>query len=290
MNTAPKISEERLKVIDNIAEAVKEKNTFKKVELHDPFVTDEMIKQVIIPFDNLKRHPINRIKADLAILIGEHLTRKLNKNTVIVGLENALSIKGGAILTSNHFNVMDNTIIRVLCAKCKRARKLSVVIQHTNVFMKGLFGFLLKNGYTLPVAPSVSYMAKNFKPAVKKLLGKGRFVLIYPEAEMWFNYKKPREGREGAYQIACECGVPVLPCFVEMRECEGYAADGMRNVRHILHVLPPIYPDTSISAREARAKMQKADTECKQRCYEEVYGIPLDDEFIPERDIAGYHK
>ena len=289
MTDYPKISEERLQVIDNIRRALEDGDTFRKVELHDPTLTDEQIQKVLIPFDILKKNPINRLKANIAIKIGEGLTKKLNTRTVIVGLENALSVKGGAIVTSNHFNVMDNTIIRVFAGKCGRKRKLSVVVQGTNIFMGGLFGFLMKNGYTLPLAPSVKYMAKSFKPAVKKVLEDGRFVLIYPEAEMWFNYKKPRPLREGAYQIACDNNVPVIPCFVEMRECEGFDSDGIRNVRHVLHVLPPIYPDTSISPREARAKMQREDYEARCRCYLEVYGIPLDGEFIPERDIAGYH-
>lgn len=283
------MNEERLRVIHNIDEALKRGDTFAKVELFDPVVTGEDVKRVIVPFDNLRRKPLNKLKAFAARKIGEHLTKKINFNTVIVGLENALSITGGAIVTCNHFNMIDNTIIRALAMKCGRARKLDIVVQETNIFMDGFFGFLMRNGYTLPVSSSLQYMSKNLKPALSTLLCRGHFVLIYPEQEMWFNYKKPRPMRDGAYHYACEFGVPILPCFVEMREMEGVDQQGFRNLRHTLHVLDPIYPDTSLPPREARAKMHDADMKAKRECYERVYGIPLDDMFIPERDIAGFN-
>lgn len=284
------MNEDRLKVIENIRAALLRGDSFAKVELHDPVVTDEDRARVISGFDNLRRRPINKIKAFIARKIAESETKKRNKNTTIIGLENALSIEGGAIITCNHFNPMDNTVVRVLAEMCGRGKRFDIVIQETNVFMDGFFGFLMKNCNTLPVSPSAQYMAKNLRPALGKLLSRGDFVLIYPEQEMWFNYKKPRELREGAYHYALEFGVPIIPCFIEMREGEEYDSDGFLEVRHTLHVMPPIYPDRTLSPRDARAEMQRQDKEAKRACYESVYGIPLDDSFIPERDIAGYHK
>ncbi|MBQ7363359.1 MAG: 1-acyl-sn-glycerol-3-phosphate acyltransferase [Clostridia bacterium] len=286
----PKMNEERLKVIDNIRAALERGDSFAKVELHDPVITDEDRQRIIYPFDNMRKSPVKRAKAHIARKIAESETKKRNKNTVIVGLENALSVSGGAIITCNHFNIMDNTVVRLLAQKCGRAKKFDIVVQETNIFMEGFFGFLMKNCNTLPVSASAQYMAKNLKPALQQLLSRGDFVLIYPEQEMWFNYKKPRALREGAYHYAHEMGVPVIPCFVEMREGEGYDDDGFLSVSHTLHVMPPIYPDASLSPREARADMQRRDAEAKRACYESVYGISLDDTFIPERDIAGYHK
>ncbi len=284
------MSEDRLKVIDNIKAALERGDTFAKVELHDPVVTDEDRERVIYRFDNLRRNPINKIKAHVARKIAESETKKRNVNTKLAGLENALSVEGGAIITCNHFNPMDNTVVRILADKCGRARNFHIVIQETNVFMDGFFGFLMKNCNTLPVSASAQYMAKNLRPALSKLLARGGFILIYPEQEMWFNYKKPRELREGAYHYACEFDVPIIPCFIEMREGSEYDDDGFLEVHHTLHIMPPIYPDKTLSPRDARADMQARDMEAKRACYERVYGIPCDDTFIPERDIAGYHK
>lgn len=280
---------ERLKVIENIRDAVSRGDTFAKVELFDPIITEDDVKRVIYPFDNLRKKPINKIKAFAARMIAERETKKRNQKTDIIGLENALGISGGAIITCNHFNIMDNTIPRILADKCGRGAKFDIVVQESNVFMDGFFGFLMKNCNTLPVSSSIQYTAKNLKPAIEELLGRGDFILIYPEQEMWFNYKKPRVLREGAYHFAYDFGVPIIPCFVEMQEYEGYDELGFRNVKHTLHVMPPIYPDKQLSARDGRAKMREIDTAYKKECYERVYGIKLDDEFVPERDIAGYH-
>ena len=95
----PEMDIERLKVIDNIEAALQRGESFAKVELNDPVVTDEDIKRVIYPFDTLRKKPINKVKAYIARKIAENFTKKVNANTEIVGLENALGVKGGAIIT-----------------------------------------------------------------------------------------------------------------------------------------------------------------------------------------------
>ena len=102
---------ERLLVIDNIARALQDGDTYRKVELFDPIITDEDRRRVIYPFDCLRKRPKNKLKAFCARIIAEHLTQKINVNTDIVGLENAAGITGGAIITCNHFNIIDNTIL-----------------------------------------------------------------------------------------------------------------------------------------------------------------------------------
>ena len=280
--------EERLQVIDNIKNALEEGNSFKKVELFDPIITDEDVKRLIEPFDTERRKLKNKILSFLARKIAEGETKKRNTLTEIRGLENALAVNGGAIITQNHFNIMDNTLARLLAMECQKGDDFHIVIQETNAFMKGYFGFLMRNCNTLPVSRSASYMAKNLKPAIKNILKRDGFILIYPEQEMWFNYKKPRELRDGAYHYAAEFDVPVIPTFVTMENSGETGEDGFYKQKYILHVLRPIYPDKELSVRENRERMKELDAMAKRSCYEEFYGITLDEKFIPERDIAGY--
>ena len=284
------MDKERLLVIENIRTALCEGDSFRKVELYDPTPTDEEIKRVILPFDTLRKKPLNKIKAKIARIIAERETKKINIDTEIVGLENALSVTGGAIITCNHFNVIDNTVVRHLAMKCGRHKNFHIVVQESNIFMRGFFGFLMKNCNTLPVSKSPSYMAKNLMPALYKILARGGTVLIYPEQEMWFNYKKPRALREGAYYYASELSVPIIPCFVEMRETGEIGGDGFYIIKHIIHVLPPIYPDTSLDKRARYQKMREEDARKKRECYEKVYGNSVDSPFKPENDIAGYRQ
>ena len=280
--------EERLLVIENIKKALEEGDSFKKVELFDPVITDEDVKRLIEPFDTERRKLKNKILSFFARKIAESETKKRNTLTEIRGIDNALSVNGGAIITQNHFNIMDNTIARLLVLECEKGNDFHIVIQETNAFMKGYFGFLMRNCNTLPVSRSMSYMAKKLKPTVKKILERDGFILIYPEQEMWFNYKKPRDLRDGAYHYAAEFCVPIIPTFVTMENTNEIGNDGFYKQNYVLHVLRPIYPERELSVRENRDRMKMLDAEAKRACYEEYYGIKLDESFIPERDIAGY--
>ena len=288
MNYEEILSPSRAEVVKNIEAALSEGDTFRKVETADPEPSDADIERVILPFDNKRTSPIARIKAFAARLIAEALTEKVNTDTEIVGLENALGIEGGAIITSNHYNPTDSTPIRILADKLGRKKKLHIIVQERNIFMTGLFGFLMKNCSTHPVSRKPRYMAKNLKPALEGILKSGSLVLIYPEQEMWYNYKRPRPLRDGAYHYAAEFSVPIIPTFTEMVTMEGERdSDGALPVKHILHVLPPIYPDGDLSIRDNRERMMRADFDARIASYEECYGIPYSSPFVPERDIAG---
>lgn len=282
------LSPERRSVIRNIEAAASCGSTFAKVELSDPKLTREDVERVILPFDNMRRNPLAKARSYMARILAERLTEKFNADTELRGVEYALSVGGAAIITSNHYNPTDSTPIRLLACECGRRKALHIVIQQSNVFMSGAFGFLMKNCNTHPVSDNTAYMNKNLHPALEKILKQESFVLIYPEQEMWYNYKKPRPLRDGAYHYAARFGVPIIPTFTEMVTLAGERdGDGFLPIKHILHIMPPIYPDGKLSVRENRLRMQLADYEAKRNKYEEVYGIPLDSAFSVKRDIAG---
>ena len=93
---------------------------------------------------------------------------------------------------------------------------------------------------------------------------------------MWWNYKKPRPFKAGAFKMAHRAGVPVLPMLITMQDDETRVDEnGYPVQRHTLHILPPIYPDTTLSEKESAEKMKdEAYALCKAK-YEEVYGVPL---------------
>ena len=135
--------QERLEVIKNIKKAISLNQLNSKVEIGDHVVTEADREAKIYNYDIEKKNPINKIKAEIARHIANKLTNKINVDTKIVGLENIKDIKGGAIITSNHFNPVDNTVIRLLTNKLKK--HLEIVIQESNVFMNGFLGFLMNN-------------------------------------------------------------------------------------------------------------------------------------------------
>lgn len=183
---------ERLQVIENIKQAVEDGNFHKKVELGDHLVTEEERQKVILKYDTRKRKFRNKAKTMIARQITDGITEYINYKTEIVGMENVRHIKTGAIITSNHFSKVDNTIIRYLLHRMGRGRKFYIIVQESNIFMPGTLGWLLKNNRTIPINKDRKYITTNFEPSLEKILNRKQFVLIYPEEEMWFNYKLPR--------------------------------------------------------------------------------------------------
>ena len=104
---------------------------------------------------------------------------------------------------------------------------------------------------------------------------------------MWFNYKKVRPFKIGAYHIACKYNVPIIPCFIEMREKAGeYEENGFNKIQYILHIMKPIYPDENKNFKEKKKKLRKRDFELKKAEYEKAYNKEMNYEF-EEFDIAG---
>ena len=280
---------EKLQIIENIKKSIENKNYNAKVELHDHIVTDEERENIILKYDGRKKKIKNKAKTIVARSITDSITKYINSKTEIKGLENIKGIQTGAIVTSNHFSKVDNTIIRYLMQKVGKKRKFDIVVQDTNIFMPGYLGWLLKNNRTIPINRSHQYISTNFEPTLEKILKQKHYVLIYPEEEMWFNYKKPRPGKIGAYHYACKYNVPIIPCFVEMQNLDKIGKDGFYEQKYTLHVMTPLYPDTSLDFKAQKEELRKRDYELKVAKYEEVYQKKLDYNFNIENDIAGWN-
>lgn len=277
----------RIAVIDNIKKEVLRSNFHAKVETDDPVYTDADRKKVLARYLQARRTLLFRFKNWVAGRALDLITWYQNRNTEIVGLENIEGIKSGAIITSNHFNPIENTAIRLLSQKMKRGN-LHIVSQDTNLAMKGLFGFFMNYVDIIPISKDMDYMKNHFDYLIyEALFGKGQNILIYPEEEMWFNYRKPRPPKRGAYYYAAVHDVPVISCFVEIRELPEMETELFHKVRYILHVLKPIYPEPELSVRENSIEMAEIDYLQKAACYEKVYHKKLTYEFS-DWDIAGF--
>jgi len=281
-------NKERLLVIENIKKLIKENRFNDKVELGDHVVTEEERKNVVMKFDTLREKKINNAKRYAARKIANEFTKIYNKNTQIVGLENIQNIDEGAIITSNHFNPADSTPIRHLTNKLNKTSKLDIIIEEENIFMQGQFGKLMNYCNTIPLSKSDEYLKTKFFPAIEKFLKQNHWILIYPEQEMWFNYKKPRPFQNGAYHLAAKYNVPILPMFTAAYERPNeYDNDGFSKVDYKLYVMKPLYPDMTKPLKQRKEELKNADYNLKVKAYEEAYGKKLDYSF-EDSDIIGY--
>ncbi|MBU3852026.1 MAG: 1-acyl-sn-glycerol-3-phosphate acyltransferase [Candidatus Paralactobacillus gallistercoris] len=273
-------------VIRNIQEATVRHDYNAKVELHDP-VMNEQQRQVVLNNYLRNRNKINyKIKNVIARDITDTVTTYMSPHTQIIGLDNIKNINTGAIITSNHFNPLDNIAIRKM-TKAVGHKRLYIVIQDTNLKMKGLIGFLMNYDDTLPISLSTNYMGRQFPQLLQAVLNDKQYVLIYPEQEMWFNYRKPRPLKRGPYYYAARFHVPIISCFVEIKTLPQKDNDEFYQTAYITHVLPTIYPDAQQSIKANSIRMMQQDYQQKKQAYEQAYHQKLTYEFTPD-DIAGW--
>jgi 1-acyl-sn-glycerol-3-phosphate acyltransferase len=168
-------------------------------------------------------------------------------------------------------------------------RRLYIVSQETNLAMQGILGFFMNYTNIIPISRDHKYMSKYFEPMVSHVLQEGNVLLIYPEQEMWFHYRKPRPGKRGAYYYAALYGVPVVSCFVEMQELKSWDKKPFHKLQFILHVLPVIYPDPARTVQENSREMAVLDYQQRMLAYEQAYGKKLVYDFTPW-DIAGWEQ
>lgn len=191
------------------------------------------------------------------------------------GIENFTAVKGGCIVTCNHFSVGDNYAVWVALRDHMNKRMLYKVIREGNYTNPPKpFGLFMRHCNTLPLSSQTSTM-KKFMRAVRILLERGETILIYPEQGMWWNYRKPRPMQDGAFTLAIRNNAPVVPIFITMEDSDKLDKDGFAVQEYTVNILPAIYPDKSLNAADAKHKMKKENYDSWVKVYEEFYQKPL---------------
>lgn len=231
--------------------------------------------------DYLSRSLTRRMKTKMAFSMATRFVYKqIDAGNLIidkiVGLENFSSLSSGAVITCNHFNPFDSFALQIAYLRAKQPRrKFYRVIKEGNyTSFGGFYGFLMRNCDTLPLSSNMQTMRK-FYESVNTLLSDGHFVLFYPEQSMWWNYKKPRPLKNGAFRFAAKNNVPVLPCFITMHDDDKIDTNGFPIQRYTIHIGSAIYPDNESNISVNSEKMKEQNFMQWKQIYEESYGIPL---------------
>lgn len=223
-----------------------------------------------------------RIQTSIANIVARrHFDKLIDRRQMIikevVGIENYLKVNGGAVLTCNHFNPFDNyAVYKSIQKHLRKHRELYKVIREGNyTSFPGLYGYLFRHCNTLPLCSSVKGLSV-FMKATAELLERGEKILVYPEQGMWWNYKKPRPLKDGAFIIAARSCVPVIPFFITMEDSDVTdESSGFPVQAYTVNILPPIYPDPLKNRRENAFIMRDANYSAWRETYESFYGVEL---------------
>ena len=266
----------RLAIIEKIKQFEREERWAQDVEDDPPTIPlrPEMV-------DYLNEKISSRFWMKFANILARNFINSLLRKKIMIlkevkGLENYVEMKRkGAIITCNHFNAMDNFAVYKAIEKHVYHRELVKVCREGNYTnFPGFYGFLFKHCNTLPLS-SVASTMKNFMHAVKTYLAQGRQILIYPEQAMWWNYRKPRPLTSGAFKMAAENNVPVIPFFITMQDSDIVDSDGFFVQEYTGNNLKPIFPKEELSVRQNAEFMKNENYSVWKKVYEEFYGIPL---------------
>lgn len=282
------LGDKREAVIKNIKKAANERDFSAKVEIGDPQMTLNERLELVNTFWQKRNTFSNKFNNQVGHVLFNTFAKTLTGSTEFQGLENLNNLPiGGAILTSNHYNQIDSLPMKLLANKAHH--QLSVVIEDTNLMLPGFFRYLMNYVGTIPLVQSPNYIGNEFPKHLSKALAANNWVLIYPEQEMWWNYRKPRKLQRGAYYFAAKQNVPIISTFVEIQDLPKVEKKDANfyETKYIVHVLPPIFPNTTLNANENSRKMMKQDYEQKVAAYEEAYGKKLNYDFL-DWDIAGW--
>ena len=269
------LSTERREIYDKIIELEKEGKFDQDVENDPPYVP-------LHAGDVDYRHKKITTKARASLYnryAFAYFNSQIKKGNIIIddyiGVEKLRALKTGAIVTSNHFNPFDSIPIHKAVKKYHRKRKLFKIIKEGNYTFPGLFGRFMRYCNTLPLANDYEVF-KEMMESVGYWLKKGHCILIYPEQSMWWNYRKPKPTKVGAFRFAAKFKAPVLPTFITLRQTDKLNKEGDHIQAYTLHILDPIYPKADLSVKENALYLQKAHDEAWKKVYEETYNTKLE--------------
>ena len=230
--------------------------------------------------DYLNEKLSSKIKNKIANIFGARFFDKMIADRQLIikevrGIENFTAVKGGRIVTCNHFSITDNYAVWVALREHMGGRMLYKVIREGNYTNPPKpFGLFMRHCNTLPLSSRKETMVK-FMKSFAELLNRGETILIYPEQAMWWNYRKPRPLQDGAFSLAARNNAPVVPIFITMEDSDVTDPDGFLVQAYTLHILPAIYPNENLSSIAAKKDMKNRNYEAWVKAYEEFYDKPL---------------
>lgn len=271
------LSEDRVNTLKRIEELEMEKLWDTDVEADPPAI-------VLMPnkVDYLNKKLSSKIKTNIANRLGQKYFEKMLKNGQmiikdIVGIENFLELKDrGVVLTCNHFHPCDNYAIQKALGEYLGSHRIWKVIKEGNYTnFPGKLGFFFRNCNTLPLSSNMETM-KKFMDAVSTLISSGEKVLIYPEQAMWWNYRKPRPLKSGAFRIAVNSNAPILPIFITMEDSKNLDPSGYPVQAYTINICKAIFPKENLNKKENSEYLKNENYKAWVEVYEKFYGKKLE--------------
>lgn len=175
---------------------------------------------------------------------------KLMYGFKIKGLSNLWAVDGGKVTVSNHIHPMDCTMNGIVNAP----KKIYFPTLQSN-FEIPVISWIIRLLNAIPIPEKVE-AKKEFYNAINELLQNGKTVHFYPETAMRPYDTKLRTFKRGAFRIAVQNNVPIVPIVYTYADVTGVRTLFKEKPFINATVLPAIYPDKTLQEGEAIEKLK----------------------------------
>ena len=175
--------------------------------------------------------------------------------------------KKGAVSISNHVHPMDCTM-NAIAMFPRQVHYTSLKSNFNLRFAGGILHFV----GVIPVADKVSEMPV-FLQEVKRLVKKKRLLHVYAEGRLCNYYAGIREFNRGAFMIAREAQVPILPIVLSWRKRRGiYKLFLPTKPCATITIGEPIYPDYMLFSKEQETDLMERTVKAMETIYAQSNG------------------
>ena len=193
------------------------------------------------------------------------LVQKIFLHFRVEGLENLKGLDTGKITVSNHVHVLDCTMMGTV----QFPQKIYFTSLESN-FKIPIVKELITLFNAIPI-PSDKKFMPSFTSAINKLLQNGQTVHFYPEGSLWPYYDEIRDFKKGAFYFAVTNNVPIVPCIFSFCPVSGLWQYIKRRPFVKMTILPPVYPDSSLSKQEAISSLKDNVQHIMKEKLEKIY-------------------
>ncbi len=167
------------------------------------------------------------------------------------GRSNLKQLNGGAVTVSNHAHILDAPMITFSLFP----RQPSMTSIKGNFQTPGV-SFLVKVLGAVPI-PEKPKALMNFFSAMQAETHRGRIVHFYPEASLWPGHTQLCPFKKGAFFLAVNADVPVLPMVIKQRPPKGLFKIFKKKPCISVEIGSPLSPDNKLGEKQRLADLRQ---------------------------------
>ena len=168
----------------------------------------------------------------------------------IKGHRNIAAFKGGAFTVSNHLHNVDATML----AASLFPRHVTFTSIEGN-FRLPLIRWLIKWVGVVPIPKTTKALGSFFEKTVD-FAKNGHIIHFYPEGSLWQYSKTLRPFKKGAFHMAIDAGVPIIPVVLAQRPPKGLYRLFRKKSLFTTLVLQAVYPNDHLEGPEQVSELK----------------------------------